>query len=861
MSETIKYPVQVLERFTPTAENGYTLVHGFSEKLDIKFVETEEPDTPVVNDTPKDIETPSATILPKLITESYVFSATSGMFTTFFIGPYSFNSISLDKLAELINANSNISEKGLVFEYNGSTLLIKATKEDITLDTFSWTYTHDITIVEDANSTPITTNNKSYSSITFISTQENVTVNPVEESEPIYVAPIEIEPEIPVIIPPEPTVKSLITDELIIYLNYDETFNQFKLGEIQLINTGLELILSDLHRLYPMLNAEILESGFGLRITSNDDVILTDLRLLPDEGKMVVVGEQKEGIQTQYPYPGVIYETILLQGVNKSEDTENSEDTEETENVPEVEDSEEDTSVIVTEPVIIEDEPEPMVAQYLEVRNQHTGGFQRYTLEQLVSGDLDSLHAVINTSSDTSITYNPEEWVFEINRYDSTEENTISIVVSIITVTTTYNGEETIKSIGGVPVTVNVYSSDVGKYITTPVINTASEITINLVKASLDESTTPESTPEEVETPVEEYIDEPTTSESESSEDTTYTETEEDSENPDPIEEDGVNTDVEPVEEQPEPVVEEETVPEENTEDTEETENTEETPVEDEYNIPEENTENSEETTEETTEVVNDENSLTLDKSISVAFANSVNDTDKLSLSINGFTLEGTMREIVDNFNSLVESTGLFIKAIVGAAKVLNIHSSGTSPVDINVIEIYGINSPVKVGINYEFGDEEYTIGNKFVRTEYLLGAYDPKPYLQNSADLNIEHGLNTIVVDKVDINNATLAIDGLVVANMIDDLKVGDESIKDELEVFLNASAREDGKFVLTNMSSTPTYVVLSVLETPDTTMPEFSENSTLLVSDREFGYNDLRCKVFEFVLDGNTATEETSE
>lgn len=230
MSETIKYPVQVLERFTPTAENGYTLVHGFSEKLDIKFVETEEPDTPVVNDTPKDIETPSATILPKLITESYVFSATSGMFTTFFIGPYSFNSISLDKLAELINANSNISEKGLVFEYNGSTLLIKATKEDITLDTFSWTYTHDITIVEDANSTPITTNNKSYSSITFISTQENVTVNPVEESEPIYVAPIEIEPEIPVIIPPEPTVKSLITDELIIYLNYDETFNQFKLG-------------------------------------------------------------------------------------------------------------------------------------------------------------------------------------------------------------------------------------------------------------------------------------------------------------------------------------------------------------------------------------------------------------------------------------------------------------------------------------------------------------------------------------------------------------------------------------------------------------------------------------------------------
>lgn len=856
MSKTIKYPAQVLERFASRAGHGYTLVRGFSQKLNIKFVEKEEPNTPVVNDTPKDIETPSATILPKLTTESYVFSATSGMFTTFFIGPYSFNSISFDKLAELINTNTDMDEKGLVFESKGNTLLIKATKEDITLDTFSWTYTQDVTIVEDANSTPITINNKSYSSVTFISTQENVVVNPVEEEEPVYVAPVELEPEIPVIIPPEPTVKSLITDELIIYLNHDETFNQFKLDEIQLMDTGLELIQSDLHRLYPMLNVEILESGLGLRITADDDVTLTDLRLLPNEGKMVVVGEHKEGIQTQYPYPGVIYETIVLQGVNTSEITENTD---------EVVDSEEDEPVIVTQPVIIEDEPEPMVVQYLEVRNLHTGGFQRYTLEQLLSGNLEALHAVINTSSDASITYNPDKWVFEINRYDSTEENTISIVASIITVTTTHDGKETIKTIGGEPTTVNVYSTDVGKYITTPVINTASKITINLVRATLGVDTTPESTPKE-EIFIEEYIDEPTASESESSEDTTYTGTEEDGENPAPTE-DAVEADVEPVEEVVTPEYTETPVeePEANTEPTETVEEQPE-PVVEEETIPEENTEvvTEEEVltpAEEETEVVNEENTLTLDRSISVAFVNSANDTDKLSLSINGFTLEGTMREIVDNFNSLVESTGLFIKAIVGATKVLDIHSSGTTAVNTDTIEIYGIDSPVKVGINYEFGDEEHTVDNKFVTTEYRLGAYDPEPYSLSSTELMIEDGVNTIVVDKVDINNATLVIDGLVVTNMIDDLKVGDESIKDELEVFLNASAREDGKFVLTNMSSTPTYVVLSVLETADTTMPEFSENSTLLVSDREFGYNDLRYKVFEFVLDGNTATEETPE
>lgn len=869
MSETIKYPVQVLERFTPTAENGYTLVHGFSEKLDINFVETEEPDTPVVNDTPKDIETPSATILPKLITESYVFSATSGMFTTFFIGPYSFNSISLDKLAELINANSNISEKGLVFEYNGSTLLIKATKEDITLDTFSWTYTHDITIVEDANSTPITTNNKSYSSITFISTQENVTVNPVEESEPIYVAPIEIEPEIPVIIPPEPTVKSLITDELIIYLNYDETFNQFKLGEIQLINTGLELIQSDLHRLYPMLNVEILESGLGLRITADDDVTLTDLRLLPNEGRVAVVGEHKEGIQTQYPYPGVIYETIVLEGslVKEEEPAPVDSVSDETEQpiVPDESDAIPDPEVVIPEQPIIEDTPEPIVNQYLEVRNMKTGGFQRFTLAQLLSGNLEMLHTVMNTSVDTSITYNPEQWVFEINRYDATELEDITIVSSIVTVTTHHDGTETIESIEGEPATINVFASDVGKTITTPVINTASKITINLLHATPKQEE-PVVNPEPVIPPVENEpteentTDESTTSESESSETTPTTGTEESSENSTPVEE--TTTDATEATETP---VEDTSSEEVTTSPTDEN-NAVEEPVEPSMTTEEpvvEETEESTPVTEDQPVPAEEKEKLVmeLDRSISVKLVNNLVETDRIGISINGYASEGTMREIVDTFDIVANKAGLNIKAIMGANKVMDIHTADGTPIDVDSIEVYGIDSPVNVGINYEFAEYEYTADDKFVVLNYRLGGYDAEPYSLTSTDLVVEDGVNSIILDNPEITNATLVIDGLVVANMIDDLKVGDESIKDELEVFLNASAREDGKFVLTNMSSTPTYVVLSVLETPDTTMPEFSENSTLLVSDREFGYNDLRCKVFEFVLDGNITTEEASE
>lgn len=877
MSKTVKYPAQVLERFASRAGHGYSLVRGFSQKLNIKFVAKDEP-PPVVDDTPKDIETPSATTLPSLTTQGYVFSATSGMFATFFIGPYSFNSISFEKLAELMNTNTDMDEKGLVFEVKNNTLLIKATKEDITVDTFSWNYTQDLSVMEDENHAPITVSNKSYSSVTFVSTQENVVVNPVEEQPAVITEPAPEEPVIPTVIPPQPETKSLVTNELVFYLNHDETFNQFKLNDIHLYNTGLPLIQSELHRLYPNLNVEMLASGLGLRVYADENIVFEDVRIMPNEGRTAVVGEHKEGIQTQYPYPGVIYDTIVLEGSLVKEEepaptapVDSVSDETEQPIAPDESNAIPDPEVVIPEQPIIEDTPEPIVNQYLEVRNMKTGGFQRFTLEQLLSGNLEMLHTVMNTSADTSVTYNPEQWVFEINRYDATELEDITIVSSIVTVTTHHDGAETTETIAGEPVTVNVFASDVGKTITTPVINTASKITINLLHATPKQEE-PVVNPEPVVPPVENEpteentTDEPTTSESESSETTPATGTEESSENPTTVEET-------PTEDAPEatempatdaPSEETTTVPSEENNASEE-------PVEPTTTPAEETTETTEEQPVSNTESTETEQEppapvepekeklvLELDRSISVKLANNAVETDRIGIAINGHASEGTMREIVDTFSIVANKAGLNIKAIMGANKVMDIHSADSNSIDVDSIEVYGIDSPVNVGINYEFADYEYTVDDKFVVINYRLGGYDAEPYSLTSTELVVEDGVNSIILDNPDINNATLVIDGLVVTNMIDDLKVGDNTIRDELEVYLNGAPTEDGKFVLTNSGTEPMYVVLSVLNTPDTVMPVFSENSTLTVSDRQFNYNDLSYKVFEFVLDGNALVEE---
>lgn len=869
MSKTVKYPAQILERFVSRAGHGYSLVRGLSQKLDIKFVEKDEP-PPVVDDTPKDIETPSATTLPSLTTQGYVFSAAGGMFATFFIGPYSFNSITFDKLAELLNTSTDMDEKGLVFEAKNNTLLIKATKEDITVDTFSWNYTQDLSVVEDENHAPITVSNKSYSSVTFISTQENVVVNPVEEQPTVVTEPAPEEPELPTVVPPQPETKSLVTNELVFYLNHDETFNQFKLNDILLYNTGLELIQSELHRLYPNLNVETLASGIGLRVYADENIVFDDVRIMPNEGRVAVVGEHKEGIQTQYPYPGVIYETIVLEGSLVKEEepaptapVDSVSDETEQPIVPDESDAIPDPEVVIPEQPIIEDTPEPIVNQYLEVRNMKTGGFQRFTLAQLLSGNLEMLHTVMNTSVDTSITYNPEQWVFEINRYDATELEDITIVSSIVTVTTHHDGTETIESIEGEPATINVFASDVGKTITTPVINTASKITINLLHAAPKQEE-PVVNPEPVIPPVENdpteenTTDESTTSESESSETTPTTGTEESSENSTPVEE--TTTDATEATETP---VEDASSEEATTSPTDEN-NAVEEPVEPSMTTEEPVVEETEESTPVTEEPAPAEEKerlvMELDRSISVKLANNLVETDRIGISINGHASEGTMREIVDTFDIVANKAGLNIKAIMGANKVMDIHTADGTPIDVDSIEVYGIDSPVNVGINYEFAEYEYTADDKFVVLNYRLGGYDAEPYSLTSTDLVVEDGVNSIILDNPEITNATLVIDGLVVTNMIDDLKTGDTTIKDELEVYLNGAVTEDGKYVLTNSGTDPMYVVLSVLNTPDTVMPVFSENNTLSVSDRQFSYNDLTYTVFEFVLDGNIPVEENT-
>lgn len=298
MTKKIRYPNRAKEFFHSRGGHGFTLVRGLSLKLKLK-----RPGDKPVDTTP--VETPI--IKEPLVTNSYIIGSSGGLFTLFRFGDINLNAVNFIQVAEHLSNNQTLKDKGFVFEASADSIVITATKENETIDEFSWIFSKQATVIEATGKAPEYTNNKTYSEVTF--TSVNATVEEIPPTVPVTPIPDQPLPT-PVI---DPVRTSLITEDLIIYLDSGDTLDRVEIGTVYLENeVTLPRVKEALSSNYPNLLVEEINGGNGLIIKVGQTTEFSNVRLIPSPESEVIIRETLEGEPKTYIHPGVVYETLKL---------------------------------------------------------------------------------------------------------------------------------------------------------------------------------------------------------------------------------------------------------------------------------------------------------------------------------------------------------------------------------------------------------------------------------------------------------------------------------------------------------------------------------------------------------------------